>query len=135
MKKIITLALILTVISFTSCKKKTTEPSSSSTTVAAAPAESIKVQYRVSSASGHFNVEYVSVEDGKATTTSLEVGKIAFTYSFNWTKKQNLSVKAFNSTPSSKEVLVEIYVNDKLFKSGLSNIAGGIAVAEGVYND
>ena len=134
MKKITTLALILTVLSFVSCKKETTQPTvvSTSTATVIAP-ESINVQYRVTSASGNFNVEYVSLEDDKTVTTSVDVKKMAFTYSFNWATKQQLSIRAFNSSPSSKEVLVEIYVDGVLFKSGLANAAGAIAVAQGVY--
>jgi len=133
MKKITTLALILTVLSFFSCKKETTQPVVSTSTATVKAPESINVQYRVSSASGNFNVEYVSLEDEKIVTTSVEVKKMSFTYSFGWTTKQNLSIKAFNSTPSSKEVLVEIFVDGVLFKSGSANAAGASAIAEGVY--
>ena len=135
MKKITTLALILTILSFTSCKKKTNEPIVAPvTTSTPITEESINVQYRVSSASGNFKVEYTSLEDNKVVITTVEVKKIAFAYSFYWTKKQNLSVKAYNVTPSGKEVLVEIYVNGALFKSGSANAPGATASAEGVYN-
>ena len=134
MKKITSLALILTVLSFASCKKKTPEPIAPVTTTTPITEESINVQYRVSGASGNFKVEYRSLEDNKVVTTTVEVKKIAFAYSFYWTKKQNLSVKAYNVSPSGKEVLVEIYVNGVLFKSGAANAPGGIATAEGVYN-
>ena len=134
MKKITTLALILTVLSFTSCKKKTAEPIAPLTTTTPITEESIKVQYRVSAASGDFIVEYTSLEDNKVVTTTVEVKKIAFAYSFYWTKNQNLHVKAYNVTPSGKEVLVEIYVNGEPFKSGSANAPGAIAVADGVFN-
>ncbi len=134
MKKITTLALILTIISFSSCKKKAVEPVAPVTTTTPITEESINVQYRVSSESGNFKVEYISLEDNKVVTTSVEVKKIAFAYSFYWTKKQNLSIKAYNVTPSGKEVLVEIYVNGVFFKSGSANAPGATAVAEGVYN-
>lgn len=134
MKKITTLVLILTIISFTSCKKKAVEPVTPVTTTTPITEESINVQYRVSSASGNFMVEYTSLEDNKVVTTTVEVKKIAFAYSFYWTKKQNLKVKAYNVTPSGKEVLVEIYVNGVLFKSGAANAPGATAIAEGVYN-
>lgn len=133
MKKITTLALILTVLSFFSCKKETAQPVVSTSTANETAPESINVQYRVSSASGNFNVEYISLEDGNIITTSVDVKKMAFSYSFNWTTKQKLSIKAFNSTPSSKELLVEIYVDGILFKSGSANAPGASAVAEGFY--
>ncbi|HWY11464.1 MAG TPA: hypothetical protein VN026_09070 [Bacteroidia bacterium] len=134
MKKITTLALVLTIISFSSCKKKTPDPVAPITTTTPITDESINVQYRVSSESGNFKVEYVSLEDNKVVTTDVEVKKIAFAYSFYWTKKQNLSIKAYNVTPSGKEVLVEIYVNGVLFQSGSANAPGATAIAEGVYN-
>jgi hypothetical protein len=133
MKKIITFALILTSLSIISCKKETAQPVVSTSTATSTNPESINVQYRVTSASGFFNVEYTSLENDKVTTTNIDVNEVAFTYSFTWTKKQRLSIKAFNSTPSPKEILVEIYVNGVLFKSGLANTPGAIASAEGVY--
>lgn len=134
MKKIITLALILTIFSITSCKKESTEPVAPITTSTPITNESINVQYRVSSASGNFYVEYISLEDNKIVTTTVEVNKIAFAYSFYMNKKEKLSVKAYNVTPSGKEVLVDIYVNGALFLSGAANAPGAIALAEGVYN-
>ncbi|MBK7668122.1 MAG: hypothetical protein IPJ32_12760 [Sphingobacteriaceae bacterium] len=133
MKKIITLSLLLTILFFTSCKKKSTEPIPSTATTVAS--EDIKVQYRVTSASGHFNVEYVSFEDDKITTTKKDVGSITFTYSFYWVPKQKLSISAINSTPSNKEIKVEIYVNGVLFKSGEAKAVGAVALAEGVYTN
>ncbi len=133
MKKIITLALILTSIAFVSCQKKTVEPAAPTSTANAPVENAIKVQYRVSSASGHFNVEYTALEDGETKTFSKDVDKINFTYSFDWTTNKNLSIKASNITPSSKALLVEIYVNGVLFKSAEANAPGTIAIAEGVY--
>ena len=130
MKKITTFALILTVLSFASCKKKSSAPTEPTSTPAPT---SIDVQYRVTSSSGHFNVEYMSLVDGKAVATNVEVNKISFAYSFSWTTKQKLSIKAYNSTPSAEEVLVEIYVNGVLFKSASANARGASALAEGVY--
>ncbi len=135
MKKTITLALILTILSFSSCKKETAEPVAPITTTTPITHETIDVQYRVSSASGSFYVEYSSLVDNKMVTTKVEVKKIAFAYSFYVDKREKLSVKAYNVTPSGKEVLVDIYVNDKLFRSGSANSPGGIATAEGVYGD
>lgn len=133
MKKFITLTLLLTIISLSSCKKKSAEPTSSTTNIA--PDESIKVQYRVTSASGHFNVEYVSLEGDQITTTKKDIGNITFTYSFYWLPKEKLSIRAINSTPSNKEIKVEIYVNGVLFKSGEAKAVGAIALAEGVYKN
>lgn len=127
------LALILTVLSFFSCEKKSVQPTTTTTNPTSTPKESINVQYRVTSASGNFNVEYVSFEDEEIKTTSADVKKMTFTYSFTWTTKQNLSIKAYNASPSSKELLVEIYVDGVLFKSGSANAPGAVAVAEGVY--
>ena len=133
MKKIITLSLLVTILSFTSCKKNSTEPAPSASAPAAS--EDIKVQYRVTSASGHFNVEYVSLEGDQITTTKKDIGNITFTYSFYWVPKQKLSIRAINSTPSDKEIKVEIYVNGVLFKSGEAKAIGAVALAEGVYTN
>lgn len=134
MKKLTTLlALILTVLSFSSCEKKSVQPEPSTTTTNITPQESISVQYRVSSASGSFDVEFITVDDGEVKTNLVEVKKMSFTHSFTWTTKQKLSIKASNVSPSSKELLVEIYVDGVLFKSGSANAPGAVAVAEGTY--
>lgn len=133
MKKIISLSLLLTILSFTSCKKKSVEPAP--TASAPVASEDIKVQYRVTSASGNFNVEYVSFEDDKITTTKKDIGNITFTYSFYWVPKQKLSIRAINSSPSDKQIKVEIYVNGVLFKSGEAKAVGAVALAEGVYTN
>lgn len=134
MKKITTLALILTFFSFTSCQKKNAEPvPAPSTTETVIPDETIDVQYRVTSASGSFKVEYTALENDVVTVFTKDVGQSNFTYSFNWVENKNLTIKASNSTPSTKRILVEIYVNGKLFKSAQTNTSGGIALAEGVY--
>ena len=135
MKKIITLTLILTTIAFSSCKKKTTAPESTTTTSTPVNNNAIKVQYRVTAASGQMNVEYTSVEDGVITTTKTQLNRITFSYSFEWTTKQKLSISASNTTPSGKEVTVEIYVDGVLFKSGEANSPGAVASAEGIYNN
>lgn len=133
MKNIISLALILSIVSFGSCKKKTNvAPEASSTTTTANP-DKITVQYRVSSTSAQVNVQYVTVEDGVAKTVTTKVKRYTFSYSFEWTKKQKLSISAYNTTPSSKEVVVEIYVNGELFKSGQANAPGAVAAAEGTF--
>lgn len=133
MKKISVLFFILSVLSFTSCKKKNTEPAPSSTIEAVIPDESIDVQYRVTSVSGSFKVEYTALVDNVVTVFTKDIGQNNFTYSFNWVENKSLSIKASNSTPSTKKLLVEIYVNGVLFKSGQTNTIGGIALAEGVY--
>ncbi len=136
MKKIITLTFLITLLSFSSCKKSNPEPSPASTSSAEVviPDEAIDVQYRVTSASGHFKVEYTALDGNTVTVFTEEVSKYNFTYSFNWVKDKNLRIKAYNITPSSKKVLVEIYINGILFKSGMANAMDQVALAEGVYS-
>jgi hypothetical protein len=135
MKNIITLALLLSLVSFSSCsKKKNVAPETTTTTTNTTDNTKINVQYRVSSSSGQIKVQYTTVEDGVIKTNEAEVNRYTFSYSFDWTTKQKLSVSAYNSNPSNKEVVVEIYVNGELFKSGKANAAGAVASAEGVYN-
>lgn len=136
MKNIISLALILTIVSFSSCsKKKNVAPATTTgSTSTIADNEKINVQYRVTSSSGQINVEYITVEDGVAKTNTTKVNRYTFSYSFDWTKHKKLYVSASNTTPSSKEVVVEIYVNGELFRSGKANAAGAVASAEGTVN-
>lgn len=132
MKKLIAFTLILTALSLISCKKKNNAaaPATTTTETASAP---INVQYRVTAASGNFNVEHVYLDGDVVKTKVVLVKKTNYTFSFGWTTNQNLKIEASNESPSGKEVLVEIYVNGVLFKSGLANTPGGVAVAEGVY--
>jgi hypothetical protein len=135
MKNIITLALLLTVITFGSCsKKKNVAPETTTSTSTTTTDNKINVQYRVTSTTGQINVEYTTVVDGTVTTVKTQVSRYTFSYTFDWTKGQKLSVSAYNSTPANKEVVVEIYVNGELFKSGKADLAGTVASAEGVFN-
>ncbi len=132
MKKLIAFTLVLTALSLISCKKKNNvAPETTSTTeVVDKP---INVQYRVTAASSNFNVEYTYLDGDVVTTKTVLVKKLNFTYSFGWTTNKTLSIKASNESPSGKEVLVEIYVDGVLFKSGLANTPGGVAHADGIY--
>ncbi len=129
MKKFINLALILTTIAFVSCTKETI----SGPIVNSAPV-AITVEYRVFSESGHVNVQYTSFDNGAVTTTSVLVDRTNFSYAFNWTSGQTLSVGAKNEMPSAKNVHVEIYVNGVLFKSAETSQPNTTAKAEGIYN-
>ena len=133
MKKIIAFSLILTIFSLFSCNKKNNNVAPETTTTTEATDAPINIQYRVTAASSNFNVEYTYLDDDKVTTKTISVKKMNFTYSFGWTTNKTLSIKASNESPSGKEVLVEIYVNGELFKSGLANTPGGVAHAEGIY--
>jgi hypothetical protein len=137
MKNIITLALLLTILSFGSCKKKTTAPESTTTATTTTPTaetKTINVQYRVSASSGQMTVEYTFNDAGEVKTIKSNVNRLTFSYSFEWSKGQKLSLSAYNTVASGKEVLVEIYVDGVLFKSGSANAPNAVAAAEGVYN-
>lgn len=133
MKNIITFALLLTIVSFgSSCKKKNAAPET--TTVSAPEDKTIKVQYRVSAPSGQMDVKYTFNEGGIVKTVAQTVNRLTYSFSFEWSKGEKLSLHASNTTPSVKAVTVEIYVNGVLFKSGQTDDEGGIASAEGIYN-
>jgi hypothetical protein len=134
MKKIIAFSLILTILSLFSCNKKNNNVAPANNTPAGTTDSPINIQYRVTAASGNFNVTYTCLEDDKVVTKTMSVKKINFTYSFGWTTNKTLGIKASNESPSAKEVLVEIYVNGNLFKSASANTPGGVAIAEGIYN-
>lgn len=133
MKNIITIALLLTIMSFGSCKKKATAPESATTT-AAPEDKTIKVQYRVSAPSGQMSVKYTFNEGGVVKTTKTTVNRLTYSFSFEWSKGEMLSLHASNVVASTKAVTVEIYVNGVLFKSGTTDEEGGVASAEGIYN-
>jgi hypothetical protein len=129
MKKFLSITLILTTFAFVSCRKETVV----GPVVYPAPV-SINVEYRAYAESGHITLEYTSPDGNSASvTTNSQVDRTTFSYAFNWTSRQNLSIKASNSISSGKEVRVEIYVNGQLFKSGEANAPGATATAEGIY--
>jgi hypothetical protein len=137
MKNFITFALLLTILCFGSCKKKTTAPESTTTTTLATTDlenKTIKIQYRVSAASGQVNVQYTFNDGGDVKTITTTVSRLTFSYSFEWKKGEKLSLHAYNTKASDKAVTVEIYVDGVLFKTGQTNASGGVASAEGIYN-
>lgn len=128
MKKYISIAVLLVSVAFVSCRKETvTGP-----LVAPAPT-TINVEYRVFCESGHMNVEYTMNDNGVVTQPSVQIDRTNFSQSFNWTTGQTLSIKASNSIPSAKQVIVEIYVNGTLFKSGQAGSPNEEAIASGIY--
>jgi hypothetical protein len=125
MKKFIAFSIVLTAIFFASCKKETL-PSPSPVTP-----RPINIEYRVFGETGHLAISYTAFDNGTVTHPSMQVDRTNFSYSFNWTTNEPLSVSASNATPSGKEVRVEIYVDGVLFKSGLANAPNATATAEG----
>ena len=126
MKKFIAFTIILTTTIFTSCKKEVL-PSSS-------PAQTrpIHVEYRMFGESGHLDVDYITSDNGVVTHPSILVDRNNFSYSFDWTTNQTLTINGSNAIPSGKEVRVEIYVDGVLFKSGSANAPNATATASGV---
>lgn len=125
MKKFIAFTIILTAL-FTSCKKEVLPSSSPVQT------HPVHVEYRVFGESGHLNVDYITVDNGVVTHPSILVDRNNFSYSFDWTTNQRLTINASNAMPSGKEVRVEIYVDGVLFKSGSANAPNATATASGI---
>jgi hypothetical protein len=127
MKNLIASALVLTAIVFTSCSKNETPAPVN-------PANyQINVEYRVESVSGHFVVEYNVPEGNHMIAKQYQIDRSNNSYTFTCTNGLDLKVKAYNSTPSGKEVSVTILVNGVVFKTGDANAPGAIATAEGTY--
>lgn len=97
------------------------------------PATPVTVEYRVAAESGHFTIEYLVAENGRMVAKTETIDRPSSVIEFEITTGHLLSVKAYNTTPSGKEVHAEIYVNDVQFKAASANAPNAIAEAEGIY--
>ena len=128
MKNLFVSALVSGVILFTSCSKK-----DEVTAPVNAANYSINVEYQVESVSGHFVVAYNVPVGNTMVEKQYQVDRTNYSYTFSCTNGQLLKIKAYNSTPSGKEVKVTILVNGVIFKTAEANAPGTTAFAEGSY--
>ncbi len=128
MKKFFNFSILLTALTFASCGKENIAAPVNNTPY------NINVEYRISDVSGHVNIQYNQPDaNGQIVTQSMSVDRTNYSTAFTWKSGQELSVIASNSTPSAKEINVEIYVNGALFKTGLANSPNAIATASGRF--
>jgi hypothetical protein len=126
MKNILALVLFISASFFVSCsKEEIPAPAVPSAT------HQVQVEYRVTSVSGHFTVEYMAKEGNVMVSKTETIDRTNFSTAFTCNSGEMLSIKAWNTTPTAKEVKVEIYVDGILFKEGSANTPGATAAAEG----
>lgn len=132
MNKLFFALTILTALTFmTSCEKEVA-PVNNSNPVGSTTVREIKVDYAIQSTTGQVEVlAYVLNEDGELVEKSFEVNRLSETITFYCKSGQLLSVKARNINPSHDEVLVSVFVDGVLFRSGSANSAMTWAVASG----
>lgn len=134
MKNLFILSLSIVTLSMASCKKEEVKPvttPSSTTTVVPATQRDITVKYVVYAVSGDFKMRALVPVNGKLTEEIYTINRLQQEVEFDFKSGNKFMVEAVNSTPSVDEVIVEIYVDGKLFKSASANAPGAIAHAEG----
>jgi len=131
MKNTLYLSLFLVSFVFTSCQKEETPVVQNPATVSQ---RDITIDYHIYAASGSFKTTYLFPNGDKMELTSLNGNRIDQTITFNWKSGNTFSLEAANASPSSDEVVVEIFVDGVLFKSATANAPGAVAKAEGFVN-
>lgn len=128
--KISVFAFLVVASLFASCKKEEVKPTQSTSPVVATPAVDIQVEYRINAVSGNFKVKYKAPENGQLVEKIETINRLQHTISFDWKSANKFKVEASNTTPSTKEVTVEIYINGNFYASGIANSPNAVALAE-----
>lgn len=126
--KNLVIILVLAITFLSSCEKEVT-PIPTPTTTAAL--RDIHIDYAINCTSGDLEVVYYVKINGRMVERTENVQRLSHTISFDASTQEFMSVKARNSHPSYKEVLVSIYVDGVLFKSASTTTAGAWATAAG----
>lgn len=116
-----------------SCKKEEVKPVTAETEVVTPSApKAISIEYRIYATSGHFRVTYSApnAAGDKLEVNNVTIDKMQHNIVFDYWTGNKFKVEATNSTPSVKEVTVEVYVNGILYNSGIANSPNGVASAE-----
>lgn len=122
---------ILTALTFmTSCEKEVA-PVNNTNPVGSTTVREIKVDYAIHSVTGNIEVVALVQETDGLVEKTFVVNRLNETITFYCKSGQLLSVKARNINPSHDEVLVSIFVDGNLFRSGSANSAMTWAVASG----
>ncbi len=126
MKKIIVIITCAVAVVFTSCKKNETPQPNSGTMM------SYNVEYRIENNSGNVQADYVTYQNGTYSNVHEVLNRNNESISFTGKAGINLSLSAYNSTPSAQEVIVQIFVNGRLVASGDATAPGVKAEAKAV---
>lgn len=129
--KNITVILALVIAFLSSCEKENAPVNPNTNTGSTIPVKDITVEYSIYSASGMFDLVYMTMEDGMLIEKSERLTKMNHTISFTTKSQQLISVKARNTNPSHDEVNVAIYVDGNLFQSNSTTALNAWAEASG----
>lgn len=115
-----------------SCQKEDIQPNTPGNTITA---KDITVEYRIYNESSDIQIEVlVPRRDGQALiNTIVGVKESEYSVSFNYRSNTFLSVRAWNTNGLNKDIIVEIFVDGKLFQSATRDHATGIAAASGMF--
>ena len=131
MKKTLFTLSVITAFVLTSCKKEVITPGN---TNPVAP-QTISVEYRVYNETANITLEMLAPKSGMngLQTQTVTVNRNDYSFSFSTPNNTFLSLKAWNTNPSTKDITVEIYVNGNLFKSGTLDHTSATASASGTF--
>lgn len=117
----------------TSCKKEEVKPIIEETAVITPQTpKSITVTYKIYATSGNFNVTYSApnATGDKLESNTVTINKMQHDVEFVWKTENRFKVQASNVNPSTKEVIVEVYINGILYNTAIANSPNAVAVAE-----
>ena len=131
MKKTLFALSVITTFVFTSCQKEAVNPGNTNAT---AP-HTISVEYRVHNETANVTLEMLAPKSGinSLQTQTVTVNHNDYSLTFSTPNNTFLSLKAWNTNPSTKDITVEIYVNGNLFKSGTLDHTTASASVSGTY--
>ncbi|MFL5762491.1 MAG: hypothetical protein ACJ77K_01035 [Bacteroidia bacterium] len=130
MKKLILSFVVLTSVLATSCKKESeVKPEGTP-----ASPRTVSVEYRISSVSGHVNVDYTGVDaTGNLADLHAEVSRNEESFKFSYQSGHSFSISAQNVTPSHSVVQVQVYLDGVLKVENSSTDPSHPAVAQGSF--
>ncbi len=124
------LAIISSSLLMVSCEKEVSPTNSHS--VGSTTVREIKVDYAIHSVTGNVEVAAIVFENGELVERTFDINRVDQTITFYCKSGEKLMVKARNTNPSHDEVLVSIFVDGNLFRSGSAYAANAWAEAIGV---
>lgn len=131
MKNLFFSILAISSLLFMSSCEKEVAPVNNANPVGSTTVREIKVDYAIQSVTGHVEVVALVQDVDGLVEKTFEVNRLNETITFYCKSGQLLSVKARNINPSHDEVLVSVFVDGNLFRSGSANSAMTWAVASG----
>jgi hypothetical protein len=117
------------VLGFTSCRKEpTTQPQSSSNY----QVRDINVEYRIYCESAAIDVKYFAPVNGIMQEVTESVNRNEHSIIFSGKSATYYSVEAWNQNPDGRSIVLDIYVDGQLFKTGSADHHPQVAKAEGI---